>query len=244
MRPVFLNVFALPDFSVIVLLYAMLYPVPFFGNTSDNTHCFQASLKMALAYFEPDLVCSWLELDAWTGKLPEMWTWPMQGVLWLHSRGYEVLVIETFDYALFAEKGQEYLVEEFGVEVALAQKEHSDIPREQSCARPFIERISPEKRVPSLEDVCQYLDQGFLQILNVNAEALDERSGYSGHSVLVIGYDERGLILHDPGLPPQPSRHVSYDVFTKAWAYPTNTAQNIVALRLLKSHLVKGDYGK
>ena len=50
--------------------------VPFYTNTSDDTHCYQAGLKMILKYFIPDKDFSWEELDKFTAKVEDLWTWP------------------------------------------------------------------------------------------------------------------------------------------------------------------------
>ena len=41
--------------------------VPFFGNP-DDTHCFQAVIRMLLKYQFSELEYSWSELDRLTGK--------------------------------------------------------------------------------------------------------------------------------------------------------------------------------
>lgn len=53
--------------------------IPFYSNTSDDTHCLQACLKMLLKYFYPNEEYSWEELDKLTGKKEGMWTWTMDG---------------------------------------------------------------------------------------------------------------------------------------------------------------------
>lgn len=209
----------------------MIMTVPFVANTPDNTHCFQAALKMVIGYFEPDRVLSWEALDKLTGKSPDLWTWPMQGILWFMKQGYEVKNIELFDYHAFAEQGESYLVKMFGEEVAREQAEHSNLPEEQRYAKMFAEQAPHENRLPSRTEIKELLDEGFLGIVNVNGHALDEQEGYSGHVVVIIGYNTRGFILHDPGLPAAAHRHVSYPLFQKAWAYPNKDSQNIIAVR-------------
>ena len=66
----------------------------------------------------------------------------------------------------------------------------------------------------------------------MNSRTLNEREGYSGHFVVVKSCDAKELVLHDPGPPPTPQRRVILGVFEKAWAYPTERAKNIVAIKL------------
>ena len=66
---------------------------------------------------------------------------------------------------------------------------------------------------------------------NVNAAVLNGEQGYVGHFVVVTGFTDRELILHDPGLPPQPERVVDFKTFEAAWAYPNQEAKDIYAFR-------------
>ena len=43
--------------------------VPFFGNTEDGTHGYQACIKMILGYFKPDIIMSYEELNKISRKL-------------------------------------------------------------------------------------------------------------------------------------------------------------------------------
>ena len=65
----------------------------------------------------------------------------------------------------------------------------------------------------------------------MNANALDDEEGYTGHFIVIFEYDKKGFLLHDPGLPPRPNRKVSYENFTKAWQYPTEESSNLHAFK-------------
>ena len=65
----------------------------------------------------------------------------------------------------------------------------------------------------------------------VNSRALNNKEGYLGHSIVIIGYTNQEFVLHDPGLPPLENRRVAYELFEKAWAYPDEKAK--------KNHHVK-----
>jgi len=206
------------------------YNVPFYSNTPDDTHCFQAALKMVLKYFLPEKEYSWEELEKKTAKVEGLWTWTMAGILWLKESCFDVVNIEQMDYRRFASEGESYLIEFFGEDVGKEQIEHSDIPQEVEYARRFAD-IS-ELRIPYDSEIKSFLEQGYLVICNVNSHMLNDKEGYAGHFVVVKGYDDTGFILHDPGLPAFEKRHVRFDVFERAWAYPNETAKNIVAVRL------------
>lgn len=212
----------------------MYKQVPFYANTIDNTHCFQAALKMVMKYFWPKMEFSWKQLERISAKKRGLWTWPLAGLVWLTLNKVEVKNIERFNYHKFARDGEKYLIKLFGPEVGKAQIEHSNIKQEQRLSKIFVKAVETEKRLPTLHDIRILLADDFLVVCNVNARVLDKRSGYTGHFVVVIGYTDKHLILHDPGLPPHKSRKVPYNLFAEAWAYPNKEAKNIMAFRVKK----------
>lgn len=211
---------------------AIHYDVPFFANTADNTHCYQACIKMIAKFFRPELELTWEELDIVTAKQPGMWTWSMAGLTWLHEQGFMVRNIEVFDYPRFIKDPHNYLVEIWGDEVAQAAEEHSIVASEVDIAKKFIEKVKTEQRLPEIQEIPDLLEAGNLIIANVNSKALNELPGYTGHFVVIIGYKDGQLIVHDPGgTTGHPSRKVSPEQFTKAWAYPDNSAKSLVVIR-------------
>ena len=206
--------------------------VPFYANTPDATHCFQAALRMVLKCFRPAEDYSWAELDAITAKEAGVGTWPFAGLTWLHDQGFDVRNIELMDNRRFALEGRSYLVEFLGEELVAATPLVPDLSLEQAAAAKFVETVHCETRIPSFEDLGRLLADGYLVICNVNSRTLNEREGYSGHFVVVKSCDANELVLHDPGPPPTPRRRVIRGVFEKAWAYPTERAKNIAAIKL------------
>lgn len=205
--------------------------VPFFGNAPDNNHCFQAALKMVLKYFLPREEFSWEELDRATAKATDRWTWPYAGTLWMCEKGFEVVNIDMFDNRRFAKEGETYLEEMYGHEVAQAQISHSDIEQERRLAREFVEKVQAEQRTPTLADVAQLLERGFISLCLVNSSALAGKPGYTGHTVVITGIDDAKLVIHDPGLPPVSLQVIDFQVFEQAWAFPDERAKNILAFR-------------
>lgn len=205
--------------------------IPFHPNTGDGTHCFQAVLKMALATFEPDKDYSYEQLDRISQKVEGKWTWPTAAMVWLMERGYEVRLVEEFDYKEFADRGMDYLIDKCGQEVAEAQADNSLIEEERKTAAAFVERAPVDFRVPSLEDLKQLVEDGWVVICNINAALLHEQSGYTGHFVVITDVDDKEVTLHDPGLPPSPALSVELATFEHAWGYPSTTDKNVLAIR-------------
>ena len=205
--------------------------VPFY-KSPDKTHCFQASLKMMMKYFWPNKDFSWKELERITAKVEGLWTWPMAGLLWFQEKGVGVKIITIFDYEKFAQLGGQYLIDEYGEEVGKAQIEHSDIKQERKFAKEFIKKITIEKVIPTIDDLKNLLKQDYLIMCNVNSRKLNNKEGYSGHFVVIKGFDDKHLIINDPGSSrAAKNRLVDFDLFEKAWAYPNEKAKDIMAFK-------------
>lgn len=208
------------------------HDIPFFENTPDNTHCFQAALKMGLKFFWPEKEFSWEELEIMTAKKEGLYTWQFAGLLWLKRNGFEAINVEDFDNERFIEIGGKYLIERLGEEVGRKQIEKSDIAQEVKLTKEFIKEIKIINKIPTGDDIKKLLKDKFFIICNVNARILKNREGYSGHFTVVKGYNEDGFIIHDPGLPGIKNQRISFELFEKAWAYPVENAKNIIAFKL------------
>lgn len=142
------------------------------------------------------------------------------------------IVIRLFNYGRFAKEGGAYLTELFGKSVGEAQIAHSDILQEMAFAEQLSLLNINEMRIPDVDELKQCIDQGYLIICNVNSRVLRDEQGYSGHFVLLYSYDADGFILHNPGLPAEPAKHVLFHSFERAWAFPNNRVKNYIAIRL------------
>lgn len=206
-------------------------PVPFFSNT-DNLHCFQASIRMVLKYFLPERDFSWPQLEEMSAVKPDNATWPQATMPELHNMGFEIAMVEAFDAHSFIEKGADYLKAAFGEEAAEWQINHSDIPNEQRIYKELLDSsIRLEQRSPSLDDIRNYLQEGYLIVYIVNSRRLNKKSGYVGHAVVVYELDEATITFHDPGLPAHEARQASHNDFVAAWADPNDQARNLIALK-------------
>lgn len=204
--------------------------VPFFGNP-DNTHCFQATIRMALENYCPKQEYSWEQLDELSGKKLDKWTWRTRGLLELHKRGMEIINWGNFIHKDFVERGEDYLIEFFGAEKAKIQIEHCDLGYEIENAREMLGAFENRYGLPEISDIKNLLDIGYLVICNVNSKILNNLPGYSGHFILIYEVTDEHIVMHDPGPPHFPDRKVSYEHFLRAWEYPSTQARNLFALR-------------
>jgi hypothetical protein len=213
--------------------HTLLNDVPFIGNTPDNLHCLQASYGMIRQFYEPEWHIDWKQWSEDTGFVPDKGSWSLAGLLWFKTHGYNVQHITSFDYGRFADEGAAYLHESLGHAVAEWEMTYSDLPLEQARSRQFITSGMWQHRRPDIADIKLYLERGYLVKCIVNLNELNGLSGFLGHALLVIGYTEDTLILHDPGLPPQPYRSVSHHQFLRAWADPNAKMEKLDAIKKL-----------
>lgn len=206
--------------------------VPFFANTPDATHCFQASFRMILKYFWPERDFSWKELEKMSAKVDGKATWPEAMLIHLHEMGFEVAQIELFDAHAFITKGEDYLKRAFGGEVAKWQIANSDIPQERRLYKKLLDAHVPyEMREPTLADIRNYLRDGWLITLTVNSARLNGKLGYSGHAIVVYEVNDDEVIFNDPGPPAHAHRSVSHADFEAVWADPNIEAKDFIAIR-------------
>lgn len=210
--------------------------VPFISNTPADTQCLQAAYGMIRQYFDPDLDIAWDDWAEITGYLPGKGTWSMAGLMWFKDHGYDVVHIAEFDYQQFAFRGPKYLVEALDEEVAKWDIKFTDFKLEQARATRFLDTGIWKKRQPTLADIRYYLDDGYLVKCSLNLNVLNEKPGYLSHAVVVKGVTASDVILHDPGLPARPNRHVPIVVFEEAWGNPnTPRSEKLDAIRKLPS---------
>lgn len=205
--------------------------VPFYSNTPDDTHCFQAALKMVIEYFMLTNVISFEDLDKFTGKKEGLWTWPLRGVINLSQMGFNIVDVDYFSLESFIENPKGYLLKRYGQEVGEAQIKHSDLDAVVGDCEEYLKLNLHQERIPDLIEIKKLVDEGYLVICNVNARALHNKEGYSGHFVVIFDYDDDNFLLHDPGLPPIESLKVNFEQFKKGWEYPDEKSRNLLAIK-------------
>jgi len=206
--------------------------VSFYSNTPDDTHCFQAALRMVLKYFMPAQEYDFEKLDEMTDKKDGLWTWPIRGIINLHKMGFQIIDDDYVDLDALAKDPTDYLVKRYGKEVGEAQIKNSDLDSIVTALKEYEILNIHRERIPTLEEIKSHIDNGYLVICNINSHVLSDIKGYAGHFVVIYDYDQKGFWLHDPGLPPIESRYVSFEKFTQSWEYPDERSKNILALRL------------
>lgn len=193
--------------------------VPYFKQP-DNSHCFQACLKMTLKYFFPEKDFTWEELDKMSNKPKDKWTWICAAFVKLKKMGLKVKVCGNLDYYEFSKRGADYIREFFSKEVAERNIEMSDIGAAAEDAKKMVKEGIYEKADIKFEDIENWFKDGYFIITSINSMVLNNKEGYSGHAVVLTGLDDDYVFIHDPGMIyGSANRKVKKDTFLKALFY-------------------------
>lgn len=208
--------------------------IPFYENSKDDTHCFQACLKSILKFYFPKKNYSFKYLDRATAHKKNKWTWNSAVFLFLEKFGFEIINIEDFDYAKFARLGEQYLKRIWIDEVFQTQKKFSDLKNEQKLAKKLIKnkKIKLLKRPATISDIKKLFIKNYIILVNINPFILNKKKGYSSHIVIITDMNKSKITFHDSGLPPQKNRKAPIKLFLKAMEYPYKEDASIIALRL------------
>lgn len=211
----------------------MRYTVPLVPNSQDDsTRCMQACMAMVLAYFMPKRRFTMDELDTHSGKKPGKTTWPMAALLWMRELGFEVVNVEACNYEQLLKDRDRYLIDMYGAEVADWALRNSDMEQVYQDAAAFVHGgVQTLVRLPTVADVKHYLNQGYLCICWVNANALYKELGLSGHFILATGFNDEGLYYNDPGLPAAADCFVTDADMEHAWSTPSEQTKTFMAFR-------------
>jgi len=187
---------------------------------SDDTHCFQACLKMVLKYFFPEKDFTYEELDKITDKPKDKWTWCCAALVELKNMGLKVNFYSNFDYEQFIRSGAAYVRKKYDKEIAKKTIEMSDIESEIKNAKEMIkENIYELKEVP-FKNIEEWFKENYIIILLINSKMINKKPGFAGHFVVITGTDKNNVYVHDPGINDgSPNRKVEKDLFIKAWKY-------------------------
>jgi 23S rRNA pseudouridine1911/1915/1917 synthase len=183
-----------------------------------------AVYRMVREHFEGKLR-SWDEMDTFTGYHIGRAAWTLAPLTKMASGLYDIRMIEPFDYRKYANQGRAYLQKALPPEQLEWQLKHSNILDIQQEIPAFLRTVKWEHRSATTEDIDAMLTDGRLVFVTVNSKVLSGEEGYSSHAVLIIGREHGNYIVHDPGLPPMPSRRISRELLFEAMGGDGNTAE-------------------
>lgn len=211
--------------------------ISFFKNTKDNSHCFQACLKMVLKFYFPKINFSYKKLDKISDHKSGMWTWQGKSLLYLNNLGFKIINIENLDYKKFSLSGEKYLKNIWPEKVFNLQKKYSNLKEEQKIAEKLIRNkaIKLINKKVLFSDLEKYFRNGYLVIVSVNPCVFNNKKCYWSHAVLITDVDSKLVTFHDPGLPPVKNRKITKKKFIKAMSEPWKKDNNLIALKYTKN---------
>lgn len=198
--------------------------VPFYPNNDDNMHCSVAVYRMLFDYFLHRKV-SWEEMDKMAGFVGHKAPWTV--TIWerMSNQGFDIRMIEKFDYHRYMEGGDTYLHEYFSDEEYEWQIEHTNLLDIKPYIPSFLQQVQAESRRPTIENIDTMLDDGRLVFLTLNSRVLNNKKGYVSHAVLIIDQEGDDYIFHDPGLPPEPYRRLAKSKIWQAMGGENTTSE-------------------
>lgn len=198
--------------------------VSFYENRSDNMSCSLACMRSALEYFD-ERDYTWEELEKLTGFKPGRAAWTVKPWTTLVQQGFDIQMIENFDYERYAKEGETYLKTFLKPHELTWQLEHSNLLEIQPLIPTFLETVHYTQKSPTLSDIDRLLKNGYLVTVQLNLSLLNNKSGYTAHMILVFDQNEYEYIVHDPGLPGRPSRHIPKNLVYDAMGGVHNTTE-------------------
>lgn len=198
----------------------MKIDIPYFQQP-DNSHCFQACLKMILKYFFPKKDFTWKELDKICKKKKDKWTWPFAALVELKKMGLDVKYYDNFDFILFSKNGYDYLRKKFPSDVAETQINMSDMESEIKNARIMIDEGIGKNIKVKFDEIENLFEEGFVIKVAINSCIIHGMEGYASHSVVITDIENDFVTINDPD-PNRGSKDmkVNKELFIKSWHYP------------------------
>lgn len=191
--------------------------IPFFSNSKDDLHCFQAALKMALTALSPKVNWSDRKINKITGFSKRELTWDTKAIEWLYKNNFQVHKISTFDYTKFAHFGKSYLKRIWRKDIYDVQNKYSNIAAEQKRVKQLLNTKTVKFFIkkPTISILNKYLLRGWVAIIHIDVSVFDDKKDYSPHSIIITKITSKNVFFHDPGLPPEPNRIVDRNKFAK-----------------------------
>jgi hypothetical protein len=175
---------------------------------------------MLFSVTHPQSTFTWEQLEELTDFIPGHGAWVYAELLALHNYGLNAKLITGFDIERFIREGIDYIESEYGKQVADYERQHPhDYPKIKRQMQQALSQNLVQTTPGRLDDVRQFIDNKWYVMMMLNSKALNGEPGYTGHRVLVYGYDDHGVIMHDPGTVDinYESRRVSWQQLDSAW---------------------------
>ena len=159
---------------------------------------------------------TWAKLEGLAGYRPGIAAWSVGILPRMTAMGFDIRMIEPFDYKRYANEGESYLRKIFTPEQLDWYKEYSNIIAMREQIPDFLQRVHYDYRQATLEDIDIMLRDNRLVFVTVNSQVLDNKPGFASRALLIIDKENDEYIIHDPGLPPAPYSRISANMLKEA----------------------------
>lgn len=211
--------------------------IPFYPNTEDNMQCMVSIYRVLFEYYLQKKYDQ-AEMAAYVGYKEGRAAWSITPLVKMARLGFDIRMIEPFDYQEYLHKGESYLDEFYTSEEKAWNLDHTNILDIQQQIPAFLRTVSFEQRPATLEDIDSMLAEDRLVFVIVNSRALNGKNGYAAHALLILQGDAKNYIVHDPGPPATPYRQVSREDLWQAMGGEHNTAE-VTGFIYRKAHIAK-----
>lgn len=193
----------------------MKIDIPFYKQP-DPKGCVVATLRMALEYFGQKY--TWEELNELVERKEGKWGSFSAAVVKLKKEGWDVKIIETFDFERYYKEGVKYFYKKYGKSITEETfLPNYDFEASKKHAKELLSLGIAERRKLSFKEIEQYLNEGYLVAVVVNSRMLTGNEGFMAHAVLITGIDDENVWFHDSSFSsPQSNKKMNKKMFIKA----------------------------
>lgn len=206
----------------------MKIEIPFYSNLKDDTHCYQACLKMVMKHLFPDKRFSFSKLDRITKKEKGKGTWPMAGAVAMRKMGLKVMVFSGLDHRKFSKDAQGFILKEYGKDAHSIISENGSLDIAMEDSQEMIRMGLYRFRKLSILEIEKFLSRGYMVILNISHRHIADHDEEFGHYVIMTGFDSKNIYVHDPGLPPREDIGIPKPRFRRAWKHRKGEHETII----------------
>ena len=189
-----------------------------------------AAIRSILEYFTSQEY-NWQTMERLLGYEPGKAAWTVKAWTQLAKQGFDIKMIENFDYQRYEKEGESYLASFLRPEELRWQLEHSNLLEIRPLIPEFLRTVQYEKRSLNTQDIDIMLENGYLVSVQLNSKVLNREPGYDAHMIVVYDKDSDGFLAHDPGNPPKEGRHIPPELMYEAMGGAGNTTE-VTGVRL------------
>jgi len=210
--------------------------VPFIKSRGGE--CGQTCMAMMIKYFIPDFQPDFDEINQIIHHEKGFYTFPPQDAILLHHFGIRAKAFSSENYPTTDEEPGVF-GRWFGTELN-AQMKYVNPDSYNWMCREIRKLNLLEIRKTSIDDMLTMVGSGYLVHFVLDWNRLKHRTGvYQGHGVLITGFEDNKVFIHDPDEGP----YIEYPKETLAFAYshPTVTEDLVVAYGKSASMILSPD---